>query len=136
MATTNANKYIDSGSSFDNKLSYVKLQYDAANDSVTAADVIKLGKFSDKVIMKQALVRVKTAVTSAGAPTIDMGFTGGDTDFFIAAKAPAALTADAVIAESTNIPVVIPADEEIQMVINTADLTAGLIELHIWFVKA
>ena len=137
MTTVNAVNYVDNGAGFDNELSYTKLVYDFAGGDIGGiADVVKLGKFSDKVIMKQAIVRVATAVTSDGSATIDVGFTGGDTDFFVAAKAPAALTADAIIAETTNIPVVIAADTEIQLSVATAALTAGKVELHIWYRKA
>ena len=130
----NVAAYQEAGSFFKGEVKHVKMVYDFAEDA-GAIGVLTLGTLKDKVLLKQAIVHVEEAVTSAGAPTVDIGFTGGDVDFFCAAQLKGALVEDAVINETTNVPVVIADETAIQMEIKVAALTAGKIALHLWYVS-
>jgi len=108
----------------------VVLEYDFANDT-GAQGTYSLGKFNEKTLVRNGLVFVETACTSAGSATVAVGTSVADDDAFMDATsgAVANLIDNAVLTETTGTNLVVAADETLDLVIATADLTAGKIKV-------
>jgi len=105
-------------------------EYDFANDT-GAQGTYSLGKFGHKTLVRNGVVFVETACTSAGSATVAVGTSTADDDAFLDATsgAVANLVDDAVLVETTGTNLVVAADETLDLVIATADLTAGKIKV-------
>lgn len=138
MAVVVANKHKTFGRGFSNETQYVKLTYDFANDAGAFADSVKIGTVDGKILVKQALVHVETACASGGSATVIVGVSGGDTDAFLdlTSGAVANLVDDAVLSETTGQGIVLADGAQIILDIGTADLTAGKINVLLWYVNA
>lgn len=108
----------------------VVLEYDFALDTGAKA-TYSLGKFSQKTLVKSGVVFVETACTSAGSATVAVGTSTADPDGFLDATsgAVANLIDDATLVETTGTNLVVAADETLDLIIATADLTAGKIQV-------
>lgn len=128
MANAAAYKTIDG---FKNKLNFVDLEYDFANDT-GATGTYSLGVADGNLLVHSALVYVETACTSGGSATVAVGSSTTDPDAFLDATsgAVANLTANAVLYETTQQCYVGDA-ETIDLVIATAALTAGKIKVKL-----
>jgi len=114
---------------FSNDLIFIRRTYDFDKDG-GAISVIDLMKANDAMVLEQAYVSVKTAVTSAGAPTVEVGIKGGDTDAILPATVKAGLLINTTIdgaAASKRLRVA--KDAVIALEIKVAPLTAGKIEV-------
>ena len=105
-------------------------EYDFANDTGAQA-TYSLGKFGHKTLVLQGCVFVETACTSAGSATVQIGTSTADADAFMdtTSGAVANLIDDFVHAETASTRLVVAADETLDLVIGTADLTAGKIKV-------
>ena len=111
--------------------SYVEVfEYDFANDT-GAQGTYSLAKFESKTLVLRGIVFVETACTSAGSATVAVGTSTADPDGFLDATsgAVANLTDNAVLTETTGTNLVVAADETVDLIIATADLTAGKIKV-------
>jgi len=112
-------------SAFSNEIKKVEAEYDFAEDggAVSVLDMIDVKK---DIIVHQAYFKVKTAFTSGGSATVEVGIKGGDTDALIAATAVGSLTANAVIdGASAGQRLRIASGAVISAEIKVAALTAG-----------
>lgn len=124
------NKYIKSGG--DHPEEVVKMEYDFANDTGAVANYVGFVA-KQKMVVKKAIMKVKTTCTSGGAATVSLGKTGSAAAL-VAATAVASLTADAIIAGVAGLGsggVILAADDSVFFDIATAALTAGKIEAEI-----
>ena len=105
-------------------------EYDFGNDTGAQA-TYSLGKFGHKTLVLQGTVFVETACTSAGSATVEIGTSVADADAFMDATsgAVANLIDDFVHVETTSTNLVVAADETLDLIIGTADLTAGKIKV-------
>jgi len=112
------------------------LEYDFANDT-GAQGTYWLGKFPHKCLVRNAIVFVETACTSGGSATVQIGTSTADVDGFMdtTSGAVANLIDNAVITETAGTNLVVAADEYIQLVIGTADLTAGKIKVIVEWIE-
>lgn len=137
MAATTAAAHKTFGRGFSNERQTVKLTYDAANDSLLAADTVKLGTVDGKILVMDSVVHVETACTSGGSATVIVGVGGGDTDAFmdLASGAVANLVDDFCNQETTGQGIVLADGAEIVLDVGTADLTAGKINVILSYVN-
>lgn len=137
MANVTAAGFKTLGSGFSNEMQYVKLVYDFAEDGGASADAYRLAQASRKIMVVHSRVHVETAFTSGGSATVIIGVEGGDTDAFLdlTSGAVASLTDDSVHQETAGQGIVVAADSYIAADVGTADLTAGKLVLHLWFVN-
>jgi len=137
MAQVTAAAHKTFGRGFSNELGYVKLTYNFANDAGAAADTVKLGTTDGKICVVMSRVVVETACTSGGSATMIIGVNGGDTDAFLdtTSGAVASLTDDSVHQETAGQGLVLASGAVIEADIATADLTAGKVHLHLWYVN-
>ena len=133
--TANGYKVLDRG--FSNELSYAKLVYDFAEDGGASADAYRLALTAGKIMVVHSRVHVETAFTSGGSATVIIGVEGGDTDAFLdlTSGAVASLTDDSVHQETAGQGIVIADASYIAADVGTADLTAGKLTLHLWYVN-
>lgn len=125
------------GQGFSNELSYMKLTYDFAVDGGAFADSAVIGTTAGKIMVVHSRVHVETACASLGSATLIMGVVGGDTDAFLdlTSGAVASLTDDSVHQETAGQGIVLADGAQIAADIGTADLTAGKVHLHLWYVN-
>jgi hypothetical protein len=133
--TAKAHKYIGKGFSNDNQ--WTKLTYDFAEDAGAFADVVKLATVQGKIMVTRAIVQVETACASLGSATVAVGAASADADGFLtAAHGPvASLVDDFTYTESTSVGLVVGDADTITLDIGTADLTAGKINVFVWWVN-
>ena len=133
--TANGFKKLDRG--FSNELSYAKLVYDFAEDGGAFADAFRMGITAGKIMVVHSRVHVETEFTSGGSATVIIGVEGGDTDAFLdlTSGAVASLTDDSVHQETAGQGLVIADGSYIAADVGTADLTAGKLTLHLWYVN-
>lgn len=114
---------------FSNEALLVRKVYDFSKDG-GAISVIDLLKANVDLVIEESYVNVKAAVTSAGAPTLEVGIKGGDTDAIMVATVKANLLVDTTIdgaAASKRLRLL--KDEIVALEIKVAILTAGIIEV-------
>lgn len=116
---------------------YAKLTYDFDKDGGAAADAIRLGQAAADCLVYKSIVHVEKAATSGGSATVAIGIEGGDVDAFCGTTkgAVANLTKNAIITEDAGQALRVAKDEQVLLDIAVADLTAGKIHVHLWFVN-
>lgn len=136
MAAKNCSAYKVIGPEFSNEVCYTKLVYDFALDGGATTDTYRLAITGGKILVTKALVHVETACAGATA-TVEIGPTTADPDGFldITSGAVANLTDDAVLSETTGQGLVVGDGDYITMLIKTAALTAGKINVILEWVK-
>lgn len=104
---------------------HLEITYDFGVDggAVGALDMVKV---KEACVVEAAYLKVKTAGTSGGSATVQVGVSGGAG--IIGSTAVASLTLGAVIAPAAQ-PTKLAADAVVQISIGTAALTAGKIVL-------
>jgi hypothetical protein len=135
MSTKTSTYWKDLDKVFSNEEKMVKLTYDFADMGGTHTDVFNLGQFGAKSLVTKALVQVETACAGATA-TVIIGTTS-DVDCFmdITAGAIANLADDYVVKQAAGQLTVAAADDYIVMDIGTASLTAGKINVYVWYIN-
>lgn len=125
------------GGGFGNDSETVRVVYDFDKDA-GAVGVLDLLDIDKDCIVKSFHAVVKTAVTSGGAATLDVGVAGGDTDVMMAAKAVASLTLNSAHGEPAfaNLPIFLAAGSKLQQEIKVAAFTAGKVEYVFEIMKA
>ena len=120
--------------------------YDFSKDGGANAVAMTLFQLKADSIIHDAWYEVETAPLSAGAATLEVGITGGDTDGIFAQKGKAALTINKVSSnadkgahlvaggtDNYSKRYKVTADTDIDLLIGTADLTAGKIHFYLEF---
>jgi len=103
----------------------IEITYNFPEDAgeIGVLDMLTIG---EKLLVERCYVKGNAAVTSAGAPTVEIGVKDGDTDALIPATLKGAMGVDAVVKEaSTADGLVLQADSVLSMEIKFAALTAG-----------
>lgn len=119
---------------FSNELRKIELEYDFAKDG-GAIGVLELGKMCEAMVLHEAYVKVKDAVVSGGAATVEVGVTG-DPNAIMTAKLQAALgTGVLQKGESTSEQILLALNDEITLTIAAAVLTAGKIKVVLMVAK-
>ena len=113
------------GGAFSNAKDIVRVVYDFAEDAGAIGDLEAIQSSGDCVVMLEYAI-VKTACTSGGSMTLDLGKNGGAE--FLSGVAVAALTLDSMHLPSAPAAVELADGESVDMGIATAALTAGKIE--------
>jgi hypothetical protein len=135
MSTKTSATWKDLDKVFTNEEKMVKLTYDFADMGGTNTDVFNLGQFGAKSLITKSKVHVETACAGATA-TVIIGTTS-DADCFmdITAGAIANLADDYAVSQAAGQASVAQADDYIVLDIGTASLTAGKINVYIWYVN-
>lgn len=116
---------------FSNDDLYVRKIYDFSKDG-GAISVIDLVKANQNMVIQDAWINVKEDVESGGAPTVEIGIKGGDTDAIMAATLKGALTNNKTIeGAAASKKLFVAKDAVISAEIKIATLTAGKIELNL-----
>lgn len=131
-----------SNGGFDNAESIVRVTYDFSKDA-GAVGVLDLFEAQGDMVITEFYANVKTACTSGGSMTLDVGVVGGDTDILADDIAVASLTAESfhippVVEGTPNVlalPMKLASGGKVAMQIKTAALTAGKIEFVLKFMK-
>lgn len=113
--------------------------YNFATDGGASCTPVLNATIPANAILIGATVNVPTAVTAAGAATVGVGTTAGSTTTSIlAATGKASLTIDALIngVPTLAAPVKMSAAGQISILIATGPLTAGVIEVFVYYVLA
>lgn len=131
MAEVVGNKHKTLGATFGNESKFVKLTYDFAEDGGATADTVKLATIGTGIIITKCTVHVETACTSGGSATVQIGPTTADADGILAATAVASLTANHVVQTAAAQGLYVAADDTIDVVVATAALTAGKINVYL-----
>jgi hypothetical protein len=139
----NVKQYKTIGAPFSNEISFERITYDFAVDA-GAVGVLNLFTATDALVLVYYHAYIKTACTSGGSMTLDVGIVTTDTNRFNAGVAVASLTAGTIhlppLIEGTPntqlVPSVIADAAVVAMEIKTATLTAGKIEFVFGFMKA
>lgn len=119
---------------FSNQLLKVVRTYDFTKDT-GAIDVYELMEASEDMVIVQAYTKVKVAVLSAGAPTVDIGITS-DPNAIMVAQLKAALSLNAIIdGAAASQRLRIPSGEKLLLEIKVAVLTAGKLEVELLLAK-
>lgn len=137
MAQKTAAAHKTLGPLFSNEVGFAKLTYDFANDGGATSDTYVIGTAGRKIAIMDAMVHVETACTSGGSATVSIGVSGGDVDAFldVTSGAVANLVDDFCEKETAGQKIVVAADGKIELVIGTAALTAGKINLLVKYVN-
>lgn len=121
-----AKGYKEIKSAWSNGLTKIEVTYDFAQDGGAQGtfDLLKLGFAA---IIRAFYAKTVTTMTSGGAPVIDVGVKGGDTDSLMDGLLKTDFVAGGVKYDGAAqiIPQKIEANGEITMTVGTADLTAG-----------
>lgn len=115
IAKYKANQYVFSGGA-----DHIEIEYDFAADG-GATGSLDLMQVKEACVVESAYLKVKTAGTSGGSATVQVGVSGGAG--IVGNTAVASLSLGAVIAGLTNVK--LAADAIPQLTIGTAALTAG-----------
>jgi len=117
--------------------------YDFAKDGGVDDTPIEMFALAANTIVHDFWHEVETSVTSAGSATLEVGLTGGDTDGILTQVGKATLVADyvsspdekgALLYDSTddhNIRKKFTAADTLDLLIGTADLTAGKVHFYV-----
>jgi len=119
--------------------------YDFSKDGGVDDTAMSLFDLKANMIIHNAWYEVETAPLSAGAATLEVGITGGDTDGIFVQKGKADLTINKVSGDvdkgahlftpgdtdDYSIKHKVTADTDIDLLIGTADLTAGKIHFYL-----
>jgi hypothetical protein len=140
MANVKAYKVV--GAPFSNEVVYERVRYDFSVDA-GASGVLNLITATDQMALVYFHAVVKTACTSGGSMTLDVGLVTTDTNRFMASVAVASLAVNTLhvppLVEGTPNAILSPSiildAAVIAMEIKTADLTAGVIEFVFGFMK-
>jgi len=134
MPTAVGRKYL--GPTFQHGVETLRSVYDFSVDG-GATGTYDLMEASADIVVTKVHAYVRTAVTSAGAATVEIGYTG-DTDAIVTAKLQAALTIGAHLPEdgAATESFKIASGNKISLTIAVAALTAGKIEVMVQYVKA
>ena len=120
---------------FSNQWERVVMRYDFAKDG-GAVGVINLAQVKEAMVLHLADTKVKTAVVSGGAATVEIGVAGGPTAAVLPATLQAGLTAPKSIAgDAASRALYLAADSQLALEIKVAALTAGVIEVVGYFSK-
>jgi hypothetical protein len=123
------------GVGFDNEISYVKLTYDFAQDGgAYNGNTYDLGTTEDDILIVRGIVHIETAIVGTSS-TITLGVNDEDADAFLAAVAEGTLVQNYAIDTTAGQSLWVPSGDTIRMSIGTADLTAGKLHLHLFYVK-
>lgn len=118
---------------WSNQIRRVEVEYDFAEDlgGIAILDVLT---FDEKVVIEGYHLKVDTAVTSAGAPTIEVGIKGGDTDALMAATVKANLAIGVTVKQAaTADKLVVASGAVIALETKVAVLTAGKFRMVILY---
>jgi hypothetical protein len=123
------------GGEFKNDEYTLRVIYDFSKDA-GAIGTIDLFEAKSDIVLTGFHAVVKGAVTSAGAATVEAGYTGA-TNGLLTAKLQAALTANAVLPKDGAAAAArrIPAGDKITQTIAVAALTAGRVEYVIKYMS-
>ena len=121
------------GAVFANDAEIVRVVYDFTKDGGAVANYDVLVADSACVVSLKHMA-VKTAVTSGGSMTLDLGKGAGGTEFF-SNKAVAALTANSIHVTSAPAAVRLASGEKVVMALEVAAATAGKVEMVFEVVK-
>ncbi len=121
----------DIGLTFPNQVEIIRVKYDFAVDTGAVASYTLLTADSSCVVFLKAMI-VKTAVTSGGSLTLDLGKGSAGTEI-ISNKAVAALTVESLHVGAA--PVQLDAGEIVAMNIEVAAATAGVLEFVFEVIK-
>lgn len=119
--------------------------YDFSKDGGVDDTAMSLFGLKADIIIHDAWYEVEIAPLSAGAATVEVGITGGDTDGIFVQKGKADLAINKVSGDvdkgahlftpgdtdDYSIKHKVTADTDIDMLIGTADLTAGKIHFYL-----
>jgi len=122
---------------FANEIQKLEVTYDFALDA-GAVGTFTLFTAASAIVVHRCVAKVKTAGTSAGSATVAVAKNASGAGG-MAATAVASLTTSAVIAGATGLGaggLYLAAADTIDMLIATADLTAGKITFEFWISKA
>jgi hypothetical protein len=127
----NVAAYKEIGEGFIGEEQIRKFTWDFSQDG-GAQGTFTLGTVSKKIVVTQAFIHVETACAGATA-TVKIGFTTADDDAILntTSGAVANLTDDVTDTESAASLLVVGAGDTLDMVIATADLTAGKINVYV-----
>ena len=123
------NMYVWTGGGTDEVL---RFEYNFANDG-GAISLLAGFKAKQKMLVKKAVMKVKTTCASDGSATVSIGKTGS-VAAFTGATAVASLVADAIITGVAGLGaggVIIAVDDEVGFDIAVAALTAGKLEAEL-----
>lgn len=134
MANVQDHKTVGAPASNEERI--VRVTYDFAEDGGAIGDLGLITANGELMITKFAMF-VETAVTSAGAATMDAGVTGA-TDQFLNGVAKATLVADYAAREDAigDLPAVLANGEQVTMSLADAAWTAGKVHFVIGTMKA
>lgn len=137
MARKKVSAHKTLGPVFSNEVGYMKLTYDLALDGGLTTDTYVMGTAGSKILILDACVHVENQALSGGSAAVSIGVVGGDVDAFMTAAqgAVANLVDDATVKDVAGQKIVLADDGEIELVIGTAALTAGKINLMVKYVK-
>lgn len=123
------------GALWSNDMEVVKMVYDFSVDA-GAVGTYELYEAKEAMIIVESMVKVKTAVVSGGAATVEIGILSGDTDAILAASLQAALTAPQVIdGAAASKRLYVASGSKIALEVKVAALTAGKIEVELLMAK-
>lgn len=113
--------------------------YDFADDGGTfgGGNEVDLFKLVAGTVIHKGWYEVETALASAGAATVEVGETGGDTDGIFDQKAYTVLAANYVSADADEGALLsatrkkYAAEQLVSLLIGTADLTAGRVHFFL-----
>lgn len=113
-------------------------QYNFTNDGGAVGAIIPLNNVSLPInaVIVGATVNSTTAVTSAGSATLTVGTTAGSSaTALLGSTAKASLSLNALIngAATLAAPVKLSAAGSINVTVGTAALTAGVVEIYVYF---
>ena len=131
----NVQAYQRLGEPFVNEQKFLKFTWDFDVDG-GAAGTYTLGTVDHKMLLRAGYIHVETACTSGGSATVQVGFTTADADAILntTSGAVANLTDDVVDTESAATNLVVAAGDTLDLVIGTAALTAGKINVFVEYV--
>lgn len=131
----NVDKHKKIGPAWSNQEGFMKLTYDFSNDG-GATGTYTLANVDRKIMITKALVQVETACAGATA-VVTIGSSSGDPDGFLdsTSGAVANLIDDYTVEEASANGLVVADTETINLVITTAALTAGKINVYIKYVN-
>lgn len=130
MPAVETNSYVDKSANeyWANDEVWVKGIWDFSEDGGATTDTYNLFKLPAGYIIVDGYAHVTTAVTSAGAATLEVGYTG-ETAALIAQTAKASLTEDAVINFEGKQRV--GTNNTFYVTVGTAAATAGVVEVWV-----
>lgn len=118
---------------FSNEMKPHRAIYDVAEDGGLTADTYTMMTAEKDMVVMIGNVDVKTAFAGGAGAGLKIGILGGDDDAMLAVTAVGSLTADAqldVAASAKNL--FLPAGSKLVVTPDTADLTAGKLEMVLY----